>query len=97
MAVAAVDGAVVAVAIGANTSAAPAPTLHRTDLPNGLTVLSESVPGARSGAFGAWVRAATLHERPEQMGVSHLLEHRNGRAIIIHRNTVSRYGSHVTA
>jgi len=73
--VAAVAGAVVAVAIGANTAGAPAPTLHRTDLPNGLTVLSESVPGARSVAFGAWVRAATLHERPEQMGVSHLLEH----------------------
>ncbi len=72
---AAADGAVVAVAIGANTSGAQAPTLHRTDLPNGLTVLSESVPGARSVAFGAWVRAATLHERPEQMGVSHLLEH----------------------
>ena len=64
-----------AVAIGANTTGAQAPTLHRTDLPNGLTVLSESVPGARSVAFGAWIRAATLHERPEQMGVSHLLEH----------------------
>ena len=73
--VAAVAGAVVAVAIGANSTGAPAPTLRRTDLPNGLTVLSESVPGARSVAFGAWVRAATLHERPEQMGVSHLLEH----------------------
>jgi len=69
------DGVVVAVAIGANSSGAQAPTLRRTDLPNGLTVLSESVPGARSVAFGAWVRAATLHERPEQMGVSHLLEH----------------------
>ncbi len=75
VAVAAVAGVVVADAIGANSSGAPAPTLQRTDLPNGLTVLSESVPGARSVAFGAWVRAATLHERPEQMGVSHLLEH----------------------
>ncbi len=75
MVVAAVDGVVVVVAIGANTSGAQAPTLHRTDLPNGLTVLSESVPGARSVAFGAWIRAATLHERPGQMGVSHLLEH----------------------
>ena len=54
---------------------ASAPVLHRTDLPNGLTVLSEEVPGARSVAFGAWIRAATLHERPEEMGVSHLLEH----------------------
>lgn len=69
-----VDGTAV-VAIGAKASGAPAPSLHRTDLPNGLTVLSEAVPGARSVAFGAWVRAATLHERPEEMGVSHLLEH----------------------
>ena len=49
--------------------------LRRTDLPNGLTVLSEEVPGARSVAFGAWVRAATLHENASEMGVSHLLEH----------------------
>jgi predicted Zn-dependent peptidase len=70
----AVDGTAV-VAIGAEAPSASAPALHRTDLPNGLTVLSEAVPGARSVAFGAWVRAATLHERPEEMGVSHLLEH----------------------
>jgi predicted Zn-dependent peptidase len=33
------------------------------------------MPGVRSVAFGAWVRAASLHESPEKMGVSHLLEH----------------------
>ncbi len=49
--------------------------LQRTDLANGLTVLSEEVPGARSVAFGAWVRAATLHESAAEMGVSHFLEH----------------------
>lgn len=49
--------------------------VQRTVLPNGLTVLSESVPGVRSVAFGAWVRAATLHEPRDKMGVSHLLEH----------------------
>lgn len=63
------DGVVVD-ATGAN-----APALRRTELPNGLTVLSEAVPGARSVAFGAWVRAATLHERADEMGVSHFLEH----------------------
>ena len=26
-------------------------------------------------SFGAWVRAASVHESPERMGVSHLLEH----------------------
>jgi predicted Zn-dependent peptidase len=49
--------------------------LRRTKLPNGLTVLSEHMPGVRSVAFGAWVRAASLHEPRERMGVSHLLEH----------------------
>lgn len=49
--------------------------LRRTVLPNGLTVLSEYMPGVRSVAFGAWVRAASLHESPEKMGVSHMLEH----------------------
>ena len=44
-------------------------------MPNGLTVLSEYMTGVRSVAFGAWVRSASLHEAPEQMGVSHLLEH----------------------
>ena len=37
-------------------------------LPNGLTVLSEHMPGVRSVAFGAWVRAASLHETPRADG-----------------------------
>jgi len=49
--------------------------VQRTVLPNGLTVLSEFMPGVRSVALGAWVRAASLHESRAQMGVSHLLEH----------------------
>jgi predicted Zn-dependent peptidase len=48
---------------------------QRSVLPNGLTVLSEHMPGVRSVSFGAWVRAASVHESPERMGVSHLLEH----------------------
>ncbi|HEY2375164.1 MAG TPA: pitrilysin family protein [Gemmatimonadaceae bacterium] len=47
----------------------------RSVLSNGLTVLSEHMPGVRSVSFGAWVRAASVHEPAEQMGVSHLLEH----------------------
>ena len=52
-----------------------APALRRTTLPNGLTVLSETMPGVRSVAFGAWVRSASIHETRERMGVSHMLEH----------------------
>jgi predicted Zn-dependent peptidase len=38
-------------------------------------VLSEFMPGVRSVALGVWVRAASIHEPRERMGVSHLLEH----------------------
>jgi predicted Zn-dependent peptidase len=49
--------------------------LRVTTLENGLTVLSEQMPGVRSVAIGAWIRAASVHETSERMGVSHLLEH----------------------
>ncbi|HEY0777398.1 MAG TPA: pitrilysin family protein [Gemmatirosa sp.] len=48
---------------------------RRTTLPNGLTVLSAPVPRVRSVAFGAFVRAGSLHESRATMGVAHLLEH----------------------
>ncbi len=51
------------------------PGPRRTTLANGLTVLSEHIPRVRSVAFGAFVRAGSLHEPRERMGVSHLLEH----------------------
>ncbi len=63
-----------AAGVGAGISVSGA-DVQRTVLPNGLTVLSDNVPGVRSVAFGAWVRAATLHERAEKMGISHMLEH----------------------
>jgi predicted Zn-dependent peptidase len=49
--------------------------LLRSTLPNGLVVLSEKLPGVRSAATGLYVRTASAHERREQMGISHLLEH----------------------
>jgi predicted Zn-dependent peptidase len=49
--------------------------LHRTVAPSGLVVYSESLPGVRSAAVGIYVRTASAHERREQMGISHLLEH----------------------
>jgi predicted Zn-dependent peptidase len=33
------------------------------------------MPGVRSVALGAWVRAASLHESADKMGISHMLEH----------------------
>ena len=49
--------------------------LYRTTAENGVTVLSEVLPGVRSVAAGVWVRTASAHEARSQMGVSHLLEH----------------------
>jgi len=49
--------------------------LLRTTVPNGLIVLTEKLPGVRSAATGIYVLTASAHERREQMGISHLLEH----------------------
>jgi predicted Zn-dependent peptidase len=49
--------------------------LLRTTAPNGMIVLTEKLPGVRSAAVGIYVRTASAHERREQMGISHLLEH----------------------
>ena len=47
----------------------------RTDLPCGVTVLTESMPGLRSASVGIWARSGSVYESAEEMGVSHLLEH----------------------
>ena len=46
-----------------------------TKLDNGLTVVSEEMPHLESAALGVWVKAGARHERREQHGVAHLLEH----------------------
>ncbi|MGH7502794.1 MAG: M16 family metallopeptidase [Longimicrobiales bacterium] len=48
---------------------------QRAYLPGGLIALTENVPGVRSVAIGVWVRTGSVHEKREEMGVSHLLEH----------------------
>ena len=49
--------------------------LRRTTAPNGLVVLTETLPGVRSAAVGIYVRTASAHELRSQLGISHLLEH----------------------
>ncbi len=49
--------------------------VHRTELDNGLVVVTEAMAGMRSAGVGFWIRTASAHEAPERMGVSHLLEH----------------------
>jgi predicted Zn-dependent peptidase len=44
-------------------------------LDNGLTLITESVPGVRSVAVGVWLKRGSRHERPELSGISHFIEH----------------------
>jgi len=43
--------------------------------PNGARLLMEEVPGARSAALGFFVGAGSRHEKPEENGSAHFIEH----------------------
>jgi predicted Zn-dependent peptidase len=49
--------------------------VRRTVLPGGLRVISESVPGVRSVAFGVWIGVGSRDEIASLSGASHYLEH----------------------
>jgi predicted Zn-dependent peptidase len=44
-------------------------------LPNGLTLLTESMPHVRSVAIGIWLKRGSRHEKPRETGISHFIEH----------------------
>jgi predicted Zn-dependent peptidase len=46
-----------------------------TRLPSGLSVVTDSMPHLESAALGVWVGAGSRDERPDEHGISHLLEH----------------------
>src|SRR5215212_215768 len=48
---------------------------HNTRLPNGLTIIGETSPSARSVAIGFFVRTGARDETALEAGVSHFLEH----------------------
>ena len=50
-------------------------TADRSELPGGLRLLSETVPGVRSVSVGVWIGVGSRDERPEQAGAAHYLEH----------------------
>jgi predicted Zn-dependent peptidase len=51
------------------------PRVKRVVLRNGLTVVSERLPGFKTLSIGIWVKAGTRHEAPREAGISHFLEH----------------------
>ena len=54
---------------------AASPGLRITTLDNGVTVATEAMPGVATATLGVWVGAGSRHERPDESGLSHLIEH----------------------
>src|ERR1700722_6320979 len=58
--------------------------IRKTVLPNGLLVLTESMPHVRSVSMGAWIGTGSRDEALEVNGVSHFVEH------MVFKGTTSR-------
>ncbi|HEY7427258.1 MAG TPA: pitrilysin family protein [Gemmataceae bacterium] len=50
-------------------------SFHHHTLANGLQIIGETSPSARSAALGFFVRTGARDETPEECGVTHFLEH----------------------
>src|SRR5580692_1661990 len=50
-------------------------SLEISTFSNGLTVITDPMAQLESAALGVWVGTGSRNERPEQMGLSHMLEH----------------------
>ena len=50
-------------------------TVRLDTLSNGFRVVTERMEGLQSASIGIWVKAGGRHERPEQNGIAHFLEH----------------------
>jgi predicted Zn-dependent peptidase len=58
--------------------------VERTELPGGLRVLTETMPGVLSATMGVWVGVGSRDEAPSVAGASHFLEH------LLFKGTASR-------
>ena len=50
-------------------------TIQLHILSNGFRIVTEAMPGLKSASVGVWVGAGGRHERVEQNGIAHFLEH----------------------
>ena len=51
------------------------PEFARAELPNGVRVVTESIPSVRSVSVGVWIYAGSRDEPVRLNGISHLIEH----------------------
>jgi predicted Zn-dependent peptidase len=63
---------------------AAARNIRRTRLPNGLLVLTESIPHVRSVSMGVWIDSGSRDESLALNGISHFVEH------MVFKGTTSR-------
>src|SRR6188472_1919871 len=49
--------------------------ISRTTLPNGIRIISETVPHVRSVSIGVWVGTGARRESVKENGISHFIEH----------------------
>lgn len=49
--------------------------IETTALPNGVRVITETMPHVRSASIGIWIATGSRRENPKQNGISHFLEH----------------------
>lgn len=49
--------------------------IDKTELNNGIRILSKQIPNVRSVSMGVWVDVGARDESPEENGLSHLIEH----------------------
>ncbi len=60
---------------GSSTDSAQRRNIRRTELSNGLVILTERMEHVRSVSMGVWVKTGSRDELPEINGVSHFVEH----------------------
>ncbi|WP_240615721.1 M16 family metallopeptidase [Nakamurella deserti] len=61
-----------------------------SEVPGGLRVITESVPGSRSASVGIWVGVGSIDETPRLSGASHFLEH------LLFKGTSTRSGRDIS-
>lgn len=49
--------------------------VEATTLPNGIRVISETMPHVRSVSVGIWIGTGSRHETVQENGISHFIEH----------------------
>src|ERR1041384_2495941 len=49
--------------------------VQTTRLANGLTIMTEHMPGLRSVSLGIWLRRGSRHETAALNGICHFIEH----------------------